>query len=369
MTAAPVYLDWNASAPLHPAAQGALVATLGRPCNPSSVHGFGRAARQMVEGARREVAALVGARPSEVVFTSGATEANALALSGSRLPVAVVATEHASVLEARPDAVRLPVDSQGVVRMDALDRLLAERGSMMVSVMAANNETGVLQPVAEIAARVHRQGGLLHCDAVQAVGRVVCDRDLFAADLLSLSGHKLGAVTGIGALVVTDAARPVAMLRGGGQESGARAGTENVPGIVAFGAVAATVAASMRAMAHVAALRDRLERDACRLVPATRVIGAAAARLPNTSCLSLPGVASATLVMAMDLAGIAISAGAACSSGKVRRSHVLAAMDLPETVIAGSIRVSLGPTTTADEIDVFLREWARLGARAVPVAA
>jgi cysteine desulfurase len=369
VTAAPVYLDWNASAPLHPAAQGALMAALGGPCNPSSVHRYGRAARQVIESARREVAGLVGARPNDVVFTSGATEANALALSGSRWPVAVVATEHASVLEARPDAVRLPVDPQGVVRLDALDRLLADRGPMLVSVMAANNETGVIQPVAEVAARVHRHGGFLHCDAVQAAGRVVCDRDSFGADLLTLSGHKLGAVPGIGALVTTEAARPVAMVRGGGQEFGARAGTENVPGIAAFGAVAASVAASIRAMDHVADLRDRLERDACRLVPATRVIGAAAARLPNTSCLSLPGVAAATLVMAMDLAGVAISAGAACASGKVRRSHVLAAMDVPEAVIAGAIRVSLGPTTKADEIDIFLREWARIGARAVPVAA
>jgi cysteine desulfurase len=299
-----------------------------------------------------------------VIFTSGGTEANALALRGARLPVAVSAVEHASVLEARPDALRLPVDADGVVSLASLDALLVARGPMLVSVMMANNETGVIQPVADIAARVHAHGGLFHCDAVQAGGRLKLSMAGDGIDMLTLSGHKLGGLSGTGALVLAPGvSRPEALLRGGGQEQGARAGTENVPGIAAFGAAARAATDGHLRMATVARLRDLLEARACAAVPATRVIAAGAARLDNTVCLALPGAQSATLVMAMDLAGVAISAGAACSSGKVRPSHVLAAMGVAADVAAGAVRVSLGPATTADEIEIFVREWTAMAAR------
>jgi cysteine desulfurase len=357
------YLDWNASAPLRPEARAALLDALALTGNPSSVHAAGRAVRRLVEEARADIAALAGAPAEAVVFTSGGTESNALALRGSVLPVATTAVEHASVLAARDDALRIPVDGDGVVRLDALAAMLAARGPMLVSVMMANNETGVIQPVAEIAALLHRHGGYLHCDAVQAVGRIPVDMAAQGIDMLTLSAHKLGGSQGVGALVVRSGPRPAALLRGGGQEQGSRAGTENVAGIAAFGAAARIARMRLAEMQSVARLRDTLETAACRAAPATRVLGAGAPRLCNTSCLALPGAESATLVMAMDLAGIAISAGSACSSGKVRASHVLAAMGLPAEIVAGAVRVSLGPATTPAEIDAFVRLWADLAAR------
>jgi cysteine desulfurase len=352
------YLDWNATAPLRPEAHAALLGVLAATGNPSSVHAAGRAARRVVEEARAEVAALAGAPADGVIFTSGGTEANALALCGSALPVAVSAVEHASVLAARDDAARIPVGGDGVVALDALDAMLAARGPMLVSVMIANNETGVIQPVAAIAELVHARGGRLHCDAVQAAGRVVIDMASQGIDLLTVSAHKLGGAQGAGALVVRSGPRPAGQLRGGGQEQGSRAGTENVAAIAAFGAAARAALTGLSAAQAVARMRDRLEEAACRVAPVTRILGAGVPRLCNTSCLALPGAEAATLVMAMDLAGIAISAGAACSSGKVRASHVLAAMGVPAEIAAGAVRVSLGPSTTSAETDAFLRQWA-----------
>lgn len=363
------YLDWNATAPLRAEARAALLAAVEGPGNPSSVHRCGREARRAIEDARAEIATLVGAAAEDVVFTSGGSEANALALHGGALPVAVSAVEHASVLDARADAERIPVDGQGIVVPEALDALLAARGPMLVSVMMANNETGTIQPIAEIAARVHAHGGRLHCDAVQACGRLAVDMAAACIDMLTVSAHKLGGATGSGALVLRAAPRPAALIRGGGQERGTRAGTENVPGIAAFGAAARAARTGRADMAAVARLRDALESRVRDAVPETRILGAGAARLPNTSCLALPGAEAATLVMAMDLAGIAISAGAACSSGKVRASHVLAAMGVPSGIAAGAVRVSIGATTTEAEIDRFVREWtilaSRLGSRRV----
>lgn len=358
------YLDWNATAPLLPAAREALLAALGHPGNPSSVHAFGRAARRTVEDARAAVAALVGAAPPDVVFTSGGTEANALALAGyADRPVAVSAIEHASVLAARDDAVRIPVDEDGRVDIAALDAFLRVRGPALVSVMFANNETGTIQPIEAIASCVHAHGGTLHCDAVQAAGRVPVDMARQGIDMLTLSAHKLGGATGAGALVVRAGQRPAALIRGGGQEQGARAGTENVPGVAAFGAAAQAAVGGLSGAAKLADLRDRMEDALRAAAPATRVLARAAPRLPNTSCLALPGLDSATAVMAMDLAGIAISAGAACSSGKVRPSHVLAAMRVPADVAGAAVRVSLGPSTRQEEIDRFVGAWSSLAAR------
>lgn len=374
MTHARIYLDWNATAPLHPAARAALAEALEAGGNPSSVHAEGRAARDRVETARAQVAALAGAKPAEVIFTAGGTEANALALRGlapSRPVLILGATEHDSVRANAADlagAVRvetLPVDGAGRPDLEALDRLLAGagQGRALVSVMAANNETGVLAPVAEIARIAHAHGALLHTDAVQAAGRIPLDRAALGADLLSLSAHKLGGAPGAGALIVRDGIVLARQIAGGGQELGRRAGTENVPAIAAFGAAAAHAAAHIGDWTAIAARRDALERRLLDAVPQAVVHGAAAPRLPNTTMIGLAGLAGETQVMAMDLAGFAISSGAACSSGKVKASHVLAAMGV--AAAGDAIRVSLGPTTSADEIDAFAAAWTAFAARAL----
>jgi cysteine desulfurase len=229
--------------------------------------------------------------------------------------------------------------------------------------MAANNETGAIQPLREVADLVHAHGGLLHCDAVQAAGRVPLDMGALGIDLLSLSAHKIGGPQGVGALVLGDVPGLRAILRGGGQEGGLRAGTENVAGIVAFGAAAREAAAEARGFASLAALRDAMERGCLEAAPGSVAIAARGPRLANTSCLSIPGAEAATIVMAMDLAGFAISAGSACSSGKVRPSHVLAAMGLPAEIRSGAVRVSLGPSTPAAEAMRFAAEWGRLASR------
>jgi cysteine desulfurase len=362
----PLYLDWNATAPLHPAVRAAMLEALDLVGNPSSVHGFGRAARRAVEAARAEVAALAGAAPAEVVFTAGGSEANNWALSAwPGRPRLVSAVEHASVLEAAPGATRLPVDGEGLLRLDALEAALAGAGGpALVSLQLANNETGVVQPVAAAAAIVRRHGGLLHVDAVQAAGRLVLDRAALDADLMSLSAHKLGGPKGVGALVIRAGLDLAPLLRGGGQEQRRRAGTENVPGIIGFGAAAAEARALPAAGGgELAALRDGLQRRCLERVPDAVVCGGGAPRLSNTLSLALPGVPAATQLMALDLAGFAVSAGAACSSGKVATSHVLLAMGLAPEIAAAAIRISIGPSTPAAGLERFAEAWAALASR------
>jgi len=363
-----VYLDYNATAPVRPEAAAATVKALALAGNPSSVHGFGRAARRCVEDARDAVAALIGAAPADIVFTSGGTEANALALSGAgRKRILVSAIEHDSVLaNAALDAEtpRVPAAGNGVVDLDALDRLLAERGGQtLVSVMLANNETGVVQPVAEIARRAHAAGALVHCDAVQAAGKIPIDARALGADLLSLSAHKLGGPQGVGALYVAERVALTPSSLGGGQERGRRAGTENVPGIAGFGAAAAAARRDLAAYARIADLRDAIEAAVLARSNRARIAGAEAPRLPNTSCILLPGIASETQVMALDLAGIAVSAGSACSSGKVRPSHVLAAMGYAAEDASAAIRVSLGWASAAADVERFVEAWSAMAAR------
>ncbi|MBI1207300.1 MAG: aminotransferase class V-fold PLP-dependent enzyme [Azospirillum sp.] len=359
-----VYLDYNASAPLRTAVRDAMVEALGSTGNPSSVHRFGRNCRAMVERARRQVASLAGVQPAEVVFTGGGTEANNLALAGwSGARVLVSAAEHDSVLAAAPEAERIAVDGDGVIDLAALDAGLAAPAGgrpTLVSVMLANNETGVIQPIAEVARIAHRRGALVHCDAVQAAGRLAIARDALGVDLLSLSAHKLGGPQGVGALIVADGIAPAALLKGGGQERRRRAGTENVAGIVGFGAAADLAARELCDMARLAALRDDLEQSLTRLAPDLAVLGAKAPRLANTSCLALAGLAGETQVMALDLAGVAIGAGAACSSGKVQPSHVLAAMGIDPRTAAGAIRISLGWASSQDDIDRCIEAWQTL---------
>ena len=367
------YLDWNASAPLRVEARAALSAALALTGNPSSVHHEGRAARQAVEEARGAVAALVGAEARNVIFTAGGTEANALALTprldaGRGQPferLLVSAIEHPSVLAGgrfAPSAVEnIPVDPNGVVDLVALQRRLEGLGDQraLVSLMAANNESGVVQPVAQAAEIVHRHGGLLHVDAVQAAGRIGLDIAALGADLLTLSAHKIGGAKGAGALVKRDESLQIEpLIRGGGQERGSRAGTENVAAIAAFGAAAAAANAGLAAeQAHMVKLRDRLEAG---LTGEAIIFGAAVVRLPNTTLAAMPGARAETLVIAFDLDGVAISSGSACSSGKVAPSHVLAAMGVPAELARGAVRVSIGPTTTETEIDRFLKVWQTL---------
>src|ERR1043165_5174163 len=330
------YLDWNASAPLRPAAREAAAAANALCGNPSSVHAEGRAIRALIEQAREDVAAL------------------------ERLLISAI--EHPSVRAGgrfAPGAVEeIPVNGDGVVDLAALERQLATGGRALVSLMAANNETGVAQPVAAAAQIVQRHGALLHVDAVQAAGRIPLDIDALGADLLTLSAHKLGGAKGAGALIKREEALHFAdpLVKGGGQERGARAGTENVAAIAAFGAAAAACLSGLAAEAsHMARLRDRLETGLRALTPQAVIFGAQAERLPNTTLVAVAGAKAETLVIGFDLAGVAVSSGAACSSGKVAPSHVLTAMGVPMELARGAIRVSTGPATTGAEIDLFLK--------------
>jgi cysteine desulfurase len=352
---ASAYLDHNATSPLRPAAFDAMAAALRAGGNPSSVHRAGRTARSLIDGARRQVAALVGALPAEVVFTSGGTEANNMAIDGSgRKRVLASAIEHDSVLKAAPDAEIIPVDGNGVVDLGALERLLALPGEpALVSVMFANNETGVLQPIADVVRLARQAGALVHCDAVQAAGKVRVDLHGLGVDYLSLSAHKLGGPTGVGALAIRSGAPFVPGRRGGGQESNRRAGTENVAGIAGFGAAAD----ASREGLMVEGLRDRMERSLLAIAPGARVFGVGAPRLGNTSCISMPGVKAETQVMALDLDGLCVSAGAACSSGKVHRSAVLAAMGVEDAVAETAIRISCGWNTDSDDIERLIAAW------------
>lgn len=349
------YLDHNATSPLRPAAFDAVAEALRAGGNPSSVHASGRRARAMVDKARREIASLVGAKPSEIVFTSGGTEANNLALLGAgRARVLMSAVEHDSVRRAFPQAEVLPVDGDGVLDLSALERALGESAEpALVSVMLANNETGVLQPIADVVRLARRAGALVHCDAVQGLGKVpVGLRDL-GVDYLSLSAHKIGGPTGVGALVLRTGAPLAPVLRGGGQEANRRAGTENVAGIAGFGAAAVLAASGL----DLGALRDKLECALVQMAPRARIFGSRVPRLCNTSCVSMPGVPAETQVVALDLAGVCISAGAACSSGKVQRSPVLDAMGVAAAEAACATRISLGWNTEVADIERLIAAW------------
>lgn len=365
-----VYLDHNAGAPLLPEAREAMVAALDAAGNASSVHSEGRSARRLIEAARREVAALCNAQPAHVVFTSGATEAANTLLSprwtmGRSLlgmgGLYVCAADHPATLSggrfAAEDIATFGVDSGGLVRLEELECLLAAhdraKGLPLVAVHAANNETGVIQPVAEIGRIVHAAGGVLVVDAAQAAGRIVTDISDGSADFIILSSHKLGGPQGAGAFVGrADLMMPSPLLRGGGHERGFRAGTENVAAIAGFGAAARAARRGPGEMARLGALRDRLEAGVAARAPGAVVIGAEAPRLANTSSIALPGIKAETALIAFDMEGIAVSAGSACSSGKVGPSHVLKAMGRASE--DGAIRVSLGRSTGEADVERFL---------------
>ena len=361
------YFDWNATAPLRQEARAAMVTSLGLTGNASSVHAEGRAVRRLVELAREQVAGLAGAEAKNVTFTSGATEANMLALTpaieigGRKEPrdrLFISAIEHPSVRSGgrfSADAVEeLPVTGEGVVDLHALRSAIARAERPLISVMLANNETGVIQPISDIAAIVHAANGVLHVDAVQGPCRIACRIGELGADLMSLSAHKLGGPQGAGALVSRgDIHIGEPLIKGGGQERGLRAGTENVAAIAGFGAAVA-VAANQADAARMAGSRDRLEAGIKAILPEALIFGESAPRLPNTTLFAVPGMKAETAIIAFDLNGIAVSSGSACSSGKVQASHVLAAMGVKSSLAQGAVRVSLGWSTSERDIENLL---------------
>lgn len=377
------YCDHNATAPLRPEACEAVERALALTGNPSSVHTAGRAARALVEEARQAVARMVQAKPDAVIFTSGATEANALALWGAVeaakdsdrpiLRLLVSAIEHKSVLKTAEAVARrladvrleiVPVTTDGVVDIEALRVLLRGEGRALVAVMAANNETGVVQPIAEISRLCRDAGALLLVDAVTAAGKIALDAGL--CDYMSLSGHKLGAPQGAGALIVNDAAPLAAQLVGGGQQKGLRAGTENLSGIAGFGAAAAAIMSNEQERIRITALRDDFERALKNALPETVILGANAPRLANTSNIALPGLAAENIVIALDLDGVMVSSGSSCSSGKISASHVLVAMGMKDL---SSIRVSFGWNSREEDASAVVASLVKLWQRAHPRAA
>ncbi len=361
-----IYLDYNATAPLRPQARDAVLRALDLPGNPSSVHGEGRAARRMIDEARGLVASALGADPRYVTFTSGGTEAANLVLTpslkdgaGRVTDLIVSAGEHPCVLEGHrfaPERVhRAPVDDQGRLDLAALEALLGRIGGRaLVALQAANNETGVIQPVAEAAALAHQAGGLLVCDAVQALGRMEAGLATLGADAVFVSAHKIGGPKGVGALAFArgDLHMEEALIRGGGQERGVRSGTENPAGAAGFGA-AAVSAPDAAEVARLASLRDGLESALRQSFSDAVIFGAGAPRLPNTTCFAMPGLQAETLLIALDLAGFAVSSGSACSSGKVRPSHVLEAMGVGADLAKCALRVSLGYATRESDLERF----------------
>ncbi len=374
------YLDWNATAPLSEAARLAMIEAFSLPGNASSVHAEGRAARAAVEKARRQVASLAGAEPAHVTFMSGATEASNHVLTPNyrmgRAPVAVSrlyssAIEHPAIREGgRFDAeqvTEVPVTSAGVVDLAALEALLAGHdqasGLPMVAVMLVNNETGIVQPVKEAAALAHKYRGLMVVDAVQAAGRMVLDINALDADFLIVSSHKIGGPKGVGALVSRgEVLMPKPLIRGGGQEKGHRSGTENFHAIIGFGAAAEAMSEDLESRpTRIGALRDRLEDAMLRAAPDVVIHGANGPRVANTSFFTLPGLKAETGQIAFDLEGIALSAGSACSSGKVGQSHVLTAMGLNSDI--GGLRISLGPETTETDIEKAIAAFGKIARR------
>jgi cysteine desulfurase len=366
------YFDWNATAPLRPEARAAIFEALSLTGNASSVHAEGRAARHLVEQARQQVAALMGAEAASVVFTSSATEANMLALTpaleigGRREPrdrLFVSAIEHPSVRSggrfAAGQVEVLPVTADGLVDLAELERCLLRAEHPLVSVMLANNETGVIQPIAEIAAIVHAGNGVLHVDAVQGAGRIDCSIAQLGADLVSISAHKLGGPQGAGALIRRgDIHISEPLIKGGGQERGTRAGTENVAAMAGFGASCAAANTARQADAvRITRLRDKFEAGLKAATPQAVIFSANAPRLPNTTLFGVAGMRAETAIISFDLNGMAVSSGSACSSGKVQASVVLAAMGVEPALAGGAVRVSMGWTTTETEVESLLNAW------------
>jgi len=375
MPARRIYADYNATAPLRPEAKAAIATALDLAGNPSSVHAEGRRVRALVEGARETVAASIGACRDDIAFTSGGTEAvgsplrGALQATGNAVLVAS-AIEHDAVSSLVTGNEAWPTRPDGVVELDwlrhATAKLMGQGYRPLVSLMLVNNETGVIQPVAEAAEIVHAAGGLIHCDAIQALGKIevsIIDLDV---DYLSLSAHKMGGPQGVGAFYVKPGAPFRAVQTGGGQEFGRRAGTENVAGIAGFGAAADAAINGIAQYRPLALHRDRMEARLKTVAPTLQVHGGAAPRVAGVSCLGVEGLASETQIMGLDLAGFALSAGSACSSGKVKPSRVLTAMGLSDTAARSSVRASFGWNSAPSEFEALAEAWIKMAARARP---
>ena len=352
-----IYFDYNATAPLRDEARAAMIDVLGPPANASAVHGYGQEARQQIETARRQLAKLCGAMQEEVIFTSGGTEANAMALLRDAPVIITSSIEHVAVLDNAPDGLRVAVDRNGVIDLDALENAASNAPSgSIIAVMMANNETGVIQPIKEVVDIAHRQGHLVHCDAVQALGKMPINFAELGVDMMALTGHKIGAATGTGALIQRQGLASFPRMNGGGQEKNRRPGTENLSGIVSFGAAAAVIDQSRLTAQELRQCHDDFEARIKAEAPGAVVIGQGAERLPNTTAIAMPNQKAETQMMNFDLAGIAISAGAACSSGKVASSHVLTAMG-HGGIAPFTIRISSGWNTQIEDFERLAELW------------
>ncbi|MEH6403710.1 MAG: cysteine desulfurase family protein [Sneathiella sp.] len=365
-----IYLDYNATAPIRPEVIELMGSVMTDGGNPSSVHGSGRRALSVMEKARSQIGLTVNSKPQEVIFTSGGTESNNLALKAfADRPLMVSQAEHDSVLATAltQDVLYFPILENGIVDIEAFSKQLGECAKPpLVSLMLGNNETGVIQPIKEIADLVHDMGGLIHTDAIQALGKIPVDFRSLGVDMMSLSAHKIGGPQGMGALILREGLAMQSVQKGGGQEKGRRGGTENVAGIAGFGLSASLAGANLDTYKEIEILRDEMESFILAASPGSLVYGKGVQRLPNTSCLSMPGVGSELQVMNFDLADIAVSAGSACSSGKVKASHVLTAMGASGTQASEAIRISLGWLTTKAELDKFIQTWEQLYKRKSP---
>lgn len=359
----PVYLDYNATAPVHPEVIRVMAEAMGVPSNPSSVHAYGRAAKKAVEDARMSIAHHISAFPHELMFVSSGTEANTMALKSVDRPIIISAIEHASVLKtAGENALAVPVNRDGVIELDALESVLKGSAPALVSVMLANNETGVIQPIAEISRMAREYGAIVHCDAVQAIGKMPVDMGMLGVDMLTLSAHKCGGPQGIAVLAAKEGIHLPRFFIGGGQELGRRAGTEHVAAIAGFAKILEWSKIQDWQKPIRAAL-DGMEATILEKVPGSAVLGRNAPRLPNTSSLLMPNLPAETQLMRFDLEGFAISAGSACSSGRIEPSHVVRAMQVSGERQDRVIRVSAGWNTTAEDIDAFTQSWLKLAMR------
>ena len=362
------YLDYNASAPLRPSVVKAMNNAMSLVGNPSSIHKHGREIRKSLSAARTVISNAVGAGSSKVVFTSGGTESNNLALHGCKTSTTLISDiEHDSVMVAAKNAIRIPVNSRGIIDLVKLEAILSQQATpALVSVMLANNETGVIQPLREVSSIAHKYHSVVHCDGVQALGKLELNMDLLNVDLLSLSPHKAGGPKGIGALIISDGLDLEPQLVGGGQEFSLRAGTENFVSVTGFAAACAEVRNNSQEMERILNMRHQLENKLKQAVPNVQIHGSQSPRLINTTCVRMQGLAAETQVIAMDLAGVSVSAGSACSSGKVATSHVLKAMGLSSKVANQTIRMSIGWATTEADIEHAARTWIALQEKAQP---
>jgi cysteine desulfurase len=360
----PIYLDYAATTPVKPEVIKAMTAVMEMHGNASSVHGYGRAARDKVETARAIISSRYNTKPAQVVFTSGATEANNAALHAYKnRPIIISSIEHPSVMQTahvggQPNIVQ--VSDSGVINLNHLEDVLKANPQSIVSIMLVNNETGVVQPVKEACALAKQYGAVVHCDAVQGAGRIKIDFKDLGVDMLSISAHKLGGPQGVGALIIAENIKPEPFITGGSQEQRRRAGTENVAGIVGFGAAVSMLDADIAMAGEWAAWRDNFEAQIIKVAPKATVFGAHAQRVAGISCLAMPSVRNDTQLMAFDLAGLAVSSGSACSSGKVQPSPVLKAMGADEALATSAIRVSFGWGSGQQDLEKLAQIWLEL---------